>query len=170
MIEYTARPQERLEMLPVHTALYLRVRVPAMASLSDLRRRWRELPEPRLDAMAGTFDGEFAGPPPVRAAFANGLALFGMRGWHGKRFDTPASGVNRLAHGTGFPMYAHIEPSFADGRDAIVAVYGDRERMPFRWLRDEFRELDDDTLLGLSFVDAPGLRRVGTPFLLHRAR
>ena len=35
--------------------------------------------------------------------------------------------------------------------------------------RDECRELDDDTLLGLSFVEAPGLRRLGTPFLLERA-
>lgn len=139
-----------------------------MPSLTELSRRWRELPEPDAAAMRGTFDGEFVGPRPVRAAFTGGLALFGMRGWHGKRFDTPDRGANRLAHGTGFPMHAHVEASYADGRDAIVAVYGDRERIPFRWLRDEFRELDEDTLLGLSFVDAPGLRRIGTPFLLHR--
>ncbi|HEV2814579.1 MAG TPA: hypothetical protein VGW10_15095 [Solirubrobacteraceae bacterium] len=143
---------------------------PTRTSLTALRRAWNELPEPPLDAMAGTFDGEFAGPRPVRFAFARGLALFGMRGWHGKRFDTPSDGVNRLATGTGFPMHARIDDSYADGRAAIVATYGDRERPPFRWLRDEFRELDEDTLLGLSFVDAPGLRRIGIPFLLHRAR
>ena len=141
-----------------------------MASLTALRRKWRELPEPPIDAMQGLFDGEFVGPRPVRSAFANGLALFGMRGWHGKRFDSPANGINRLRDGTGFPMYARIDASYADGRKAIVATYGDSERPPFRWIRDEFRELDDDTLLGLSFVDAPGLRRVGTPFLLRRAR
>ena len=155
-------------MLPVHKALYLRVRVPAMGSLSALRRRWRELPEPALEAMAGTFDGEFVGPRPLRAAFSGGLGLFGMRGWHGKRFDTASKGINRLKSGTGFPMYARIEPSYDDGRNAIVATYGDHERPPFRWIRDEFRELDEDTLLGPSFVDAPGLRRVGTPFLLRR--
>ena len=138
-------------------------------SLTALRRAWPRLPEPELEAMAGIFDGEFAGPRPLRAAFGGGLALFGMRGWHGKRFDTAANGVNRLKDGTGFPMYARLEPSYADGRRAIVAVYGDRERPPFRWLRDEFREYDADTLLGLSFVDAPGLRRFGTPFLLRRA-
>lgn len=141
-----------------------------MGSLTDLRRKWNELPEPPLEAMQGLFDGEFVGPRPVRAAFSGGLALFGMRGWHGKRFDTPADGINRLRDGTGFPMHARVEGSWADGRDAIVATYGDKERPPFRWLRDEFRELDADTLLGLSFVDAPGLRRVGTPFLLKRAR
>jgi cholesterol oxidase len=139
-----------------------------MASLSALRRTWRELPEPPLDAMQGLFDGEFVGPRPLRAAFGNGLALFGMRGWHGKRFDTPTNGINRLRSGTGFPMYARIEPSYADGRPAIVATYGERERPPFRWIRDEFRELAADTLLGLSFVDAPGLRRIGTPFVLRR--
>jgi hypothetical protein len=141
-----------------------------MESLRDYGRRWRDLPEPPLEAMQGLFDGEFVGPRPLRAAFANGLALFGMRGWHGKRFDTPANGINRLRHGTGFPMYARIDASYADGRKAIVATYGDKERPPFRWVRDEFRELDDDTLLGLSFVDAPGLKRLGTPFLLRRAR
>ena len=139
-------------------------------SLTALRRAWRDLPEPSLDAMAGTFDGEFAGPRPLRKAFSGGLALFGMRGWHGKRFDTPTNGINRLEHGTGFPMYARLEPSYADGRSAIVATYGDRERPPFRWIRDEFREYDADTLLGLSFVDAPGLKRIGVPFLLRRAR
>ena len=139
-----------------------------MGSLTALRRKWRELPEPSIDAMQGLFDGEFVGPRPLRAAFGNGLALFGMRGWHGKRFDTPTDGINRLKTGTGFPMHARIEPSFADGRNAIVATYGDKERPPFRWIRDEFRELDGETLLGLSFVDVAGLRRVGTPFLLRR--
>ena len=139
-----------------------------MPSLTALRRTWRDLPEPPLEAMQGLFDGELAGPKPLAAAYRAGLALFGMRGWHGKRFDTPAIGINRLKDGTGFPMYARIEPSYADGRRAIVAVYGDRERPPFRWIRDEFRELDGDTLLGLSFVDAPGLRRLGAPFFLHR--
>lgn len=137
-------------------------------SLTALRRRWRDLPEPDLAAMAGVYDGEFVGPRPLRSAFSNGLALFGMRGWHGKRFDTPTDGINRLKEGTGFPMYARLAPSYDDGRAAIVATYGERERPPFRWIRDEFREYDDETLLGLSFLDAPGLKRIGTPFLLHR--
>ena len=137
-------------------------------SVRGLRRTWRSLPEPSLDAMAGTFDGELVGPGPVPLLLSAGLALCGMPGWHGKRFDTPSRGVNRLAPGTGFPMHAVIRDSYADGRPAIVATYGDRERPPFRWLRDEFRPLDERTLLGLSFVDAPGLRRAGVPFLLHR--
>ncbi len=137
-------------------------------SPAALWREWRTLPEPSLDAMAGTFDGAFAGPRPLVAAYRAGLALFGMRGWHGKRFDTPDRGINRLVGREGFPMFATLGPSWADGRTTIVATYGERERPPFRWIRDEFREYDDSTLLGLSFVDAPGLRRIGTPFLLHR--
>ncbi|HEX2088203.1 MAG TPA: hypothetical protein VHF89_21125 [Solirubrobacteraceae bacterium] len=116
--------------------------------------------------MAGTFDGELVGPRRVLSA---GLALCGMPGWHGKRFETPERGMNRLLGGTGFPMYATIGPSRADGRAAIVATYGERERPPFRWVRDEFRAWDDRTLVGLSFLDLPGLRREGMPFLLHRA-
>jgi hypothetical protein len=131
-----------------------------------LLRAWRTLPEPELDAMQGTFDGEFVGP--VRL-FSAGLALCGMPGWHGKRFDTPTEGINRLVGREGFPMYATLGPSWADGRKAIVATYGARERPPFRWIRDEFRAWDDRTLLGLSFLGAPGLKRLGAPFLLHRA-
>jgi cholesterol oxidase len=140
------------------------------SSLLALGRAWRSLPEPALDEMAGTFDGEFVGPGPVPLLLSAGLALCGMPGWHGKRFDTPERGINRLAPGTGFPMFARLDASYADGRTAIVATYGERERAPFRWLRDEFRAYDERTLLGLSFVDAPGLRRAGVPFLLHRAR
>lgn len=115
--------------------------------------------------MAGTFDGEFVGP--VRL-FSAGLAVCGMPGWHGKRFDTAERGINRLVGREGFPMYAELGASWADGRTAIVATYGDRERLPFRRIRDEFRAWDDRTLLGLSFLDAPGARKLGAPFLLHR--
>jgi hypothetical protein len=135
-------------------------------SLAALRRAWPSLPEPSLDAMAGTFDGEFVGPARL---LSSGLAACGMPGWHGKRFDTPSRGINRLLGGTGFPMFAELGPSWADGRLAIVATYGPRERPPFRWVRDEFRPWDERTLVGLSFLDAPGLRRLGVPFLLHRA-
>ena len=119
--------------------------------------------------MAGLFDGEFVGPGPVPLVLSAGLALCGMPGWHGKRFDTPARGINRLVGGEGFPMYAEIGDSWQDGRPAIVATYGAGERLPFRRIRDEFRAYDGATLLGLSFLDAPGLRRAGVPFLLHRA-
>ena len=139
-------------------------------SLRALRTAWSSLPEPELDARAGVFDGELVGPPPVPLVLSAGLALCGMPGWHGKRFETPSRGVNRLLGGSGFEMHAAIGPSYADGRAAIVATYGAGERVPFRWVRDEFRAWDEGTLLGLSFLDVPGLRRLGTPFLLHRAR
>jgi hypothetical protein len=118
--------------------------------------------------MAGTFDGELVGPGRLPLLLSAGLALCGMPGWHGKRFDTPSRGVNRLLGTTGFPMSAALGRSWADGRIAIVATYGERERPPFRWVRDEFRPWDERTLVGLSFLDAPVLRRLGTPFLLHR--
>jgi hypothetical protein len=118
--------------------------------------------------MAGTFDGEFVGPGPLPALQSAGLALCGMPGWHGKRFDTAEHGINRLLSRVAYPMRARLEPSWADGRTAIVATYGRTERAPFRWMRDEFRVWDERTLLALSFLDAPGLRRAGMPFLLHR--
>ena len=41
---------------------------------------------------------------------------------------------------------------------------------PWRWVRDELRAVDDDTLLGFTVVDLPLLRRMAFPFLLTRER
>ncbi|MRJ75429.1 hypothetical protein GEV29_02670 [Aeromicrobium sp. SMF47] len=149
-------------------------------SLRALRRAWGSLPDPRLADLSGTFEASYVGAP-LRTVAPRGLALVGLPRWFGKRFrptDADAAhltGVNLLrgADGTGLsetlPMTATVGPSLADGRPALLVTYpGDAPR-PWRWVRDEFRPWDDDTLLGMTFVDVPGLRRApGTPFVLTR--
>ena len=138
-----------------------------MSALFRLRRRWSSLPEPDLDAIGGAHRGEFVGGL-LCATAPPGLALMGLPGWTGKRFDG-AAGTNLLDGGSeAGPMHAAIGASLLDGRPAIVVTYDASLRPPLRWLRDEFRPLSDTTLLGLMFVTLPGAPKLGIPFLLHR--
>ncbi|MCL3817327.1 hypothetical protein [Aeromicrobium wangtongii] len=148
--------------------------------LAELRRRWATLPAPRLDDLTGVFEASYVGAP-LRAVAPRGLGLIGLPRWFGKRFEpSPGdpgtlSGINLLRTDAAtlrptLPMSARIAPSLADGDPALVVSYPADAPRPWRWVRDEFRPWDDTTLLGMTFVEVPGLRRLpGTPFVLQRA-
>lgn len=104
-----------------------------------------------------------------------GLGLVGLRDWHGKRFRHGAvgiEGINLVRRGAGLvevlPMTLTEGRSLADGRPALVVTYEVDAPRPWRWVRDEIRTAaDGGGLVGMTFVDLPGLRRLGgTPFLL----
>lgn len=139
--------------------------------------RFRALPDPSLSAIEGTHEAVFVGPAVLRAAAPRAIALGGMPRWYGKRFAASGApdvleGVNLLrAPGGGFDerlsMRAAVAPSWLDGRPALVVSYVDAPP-PWRWVRDEFRSLDETTLLGLTFVASPRLRALAQPFTLER--
>lgn len=141
--------------------------------------RFRVLPAPALEQLAGTHEAVFVGPAPLRLAAPRSIALAGMPRWYGKRFgpgpdDATLAGVNLLRHagGDGFeernPMTARIAPSWLDGAPALVVSYGERGPIPWRWVRDEFRPAGEGTLLGLTFTVTPALRALAAPFVLER--
>ncbi|MQW77743.1 hypothetical protein GHK92_17875 [Nocardioides sp. dk4132] len=145
-----------------------------------LVREWGELPPPDLASLrvevAGDLRASFVRPL-TRLAPA-GLGLVGLPHWQGKRFRDAADGRDGLAganvvrRGDGaleevLAMRATLGPSLADGRPAVVVAYAADAPRPWRWVRDELRQRPDGTLLGMTWVDAPLLRRLpGTPFLL----
>ena len=67
-------------------------------------------------------------------------------------------------------MQVKLEPSWLDGRPAIVCSYGADSPVPWRWVRDEFRPLDDRRLIGLTFAGGPWSRVAAAPLLLTRTR
>lgn len=153
---------------------------PALAALPRspraLRARFAALPADDLAALAGTHRAVFVGPAVLRAAAPASIALGGMPGWYGKRL-TPAGdgtleGCNIVRRaGTlrpSLPLRAAREASWLDGRPSLVVAYGAHARPPWRWVRDEFRVLDDGVLLGLTFVATPRLRGLAMPFALVR--
>ncbi len=143
-----------------------------------LARAWAELPAPDLASLrvevAGDLRASF-GRPLTRLAPA-GLGLIGLPRWQGKRFRAGTgeglAGVNLVRRRDGalaevLPMRAAIGPSLADGRPAVVVAYAADAPRPWCWVRDELRQRPDGTLLGMTWVDVPLLRRLpGTPFLL----
>lgn len=136
--------------------------------------RFRTLGTPDLTALAGTHEAVFIGPAALRRVAPRSIALGGMPGWYGKRFEADgARGVNLLRAVDGGleernPMTAAIAPSWLDGAPAIVVSYAPGAHRPWRWVRDEFRVADPDTLLGLTFAWSPWLRALAAPFTLER--
>jgi cholesterol oxidase len=145
-------------------------------SLGALRRRWGALPAPPVEALLGTRRAVFVGPRALRAVAPRGLGLLGLPRWFGKRFEATAAGVHgvNLLHDDGglrahLEMRADIEASRLDGAPALVVTYEQDAPLPWRHIRDEFRALEDGTLLGMTVLDVPGVRKAGTPFLLEVA-
>lgn len=154
---------------------------PQSRSLGALRAAWSTLKAPALTDFVGDFEAAFVGGP-LRAVAPRGLALAGLPRWYGKRFAPPRpgadvlQGVNLLTARSGrdleetLPMTAVIGASLGDGRPAVIVTYPADSRVPWRWVRDEFRVWNGDTLLGMTFIDLPTARRAGgTPFTLTRA-
>ena len=147
----------RLSGLTIRQLLTLYATLPAVA---DEQRR-------------GTMRAVFVGPWWLRLSAGPSIALSGMPGWYGKRFDTAHTGINLLRTANGyrevFPMRCSEQPSWFDGQPCAAVAYGPKARIPWRWVRDELRQVDENLWLCLTFVDLPLLRRLACPFVLVRA-
>lgn len=138
--------------------------------LSALEAQFRTLPCPPIHELAGVWQVQFIGPRWLRATAPKAIAWGGLPDWQGKRFLSAQRAVNCLADGRErLPMTVSIAPSWLDGQPAVVCTYGDDAPWPWRRVRDEFRSLAPHHWLGMTLLDAPGLRRTGWPLTLVRA-
>ena len=131
------------------------------------------LAAPDLDSLAGTYRGEFVGPGWFRTVFVPvSLTIGGLHGWWGKQFHGPARGINIVSRHGGLqrivPVTLDYEPSRIDGKPCLGLHYPAGSPLPWVWTVDEFRRLDDTTLLALSTFVPRWVPRVGLPFLLHK--
>ncbi|TWG91778.1 cholesterol oxidase [Nocardioides sp. J9] len=149
---------------------------PLPQTVPGLLRAWSGLRPLAPEEVLGDLEASFVRP--LRQVAPRGLGLVGLPRWFGKRFrleDGVVRGVNLLRDAAGgpgltetLPMTVSVQPSLADGRPALVVGYPADAPRPWRWVRDELREAPDGTVVGMTFVDRPGLRRPGTPFVLRR--
>ncbi len=121
--------------------------------------------------LVGVYRAEFVGPAWLRRIAPPGLALGGLGGWWGKRFDGLRHGYN-LVYRRGkltpvLPMMVQAAPSRLDGKDGITLCYPAGSPFPWPWVIDEVRQLDSNTLLGMSLTTRRWLPRLALPFLLH---
>ncbi len=141
-------------------------------SLAQLHARYRQLPTVAPTARVGRWRAAFVGPGWLRLSAGPSVALSGLPGWYGKRFSTPEAAVNLMGSGAGLrealPMQCSEQASWLDGQPCAALSYGSATRLPWCWVRDELRQLDEQRCLCLTFVDLPLLRRIGFPFVLVR--
>ena len=141
-------------------------------SLGQLLARYRQLPAVPAALRTGQWRARFIGPWWLRLSAGPSIALSGMPGWYGKRFASPQAAHNLQRRGDTLqallPMHCSEQASWLDGRPCAALGYGESARRPWRWVRDELRQLDERRWLCLTFVDLPLLRRLGFPFLLER--
>jgi hypothetical protein len=147
------------------------------ASLRELKRLFSELAPPSPAMRRGFFRARFIGPWWLRATGQPAVEIAGLPGWEGKRFlsedDATNVVVRRGERGEALAMRVTPGISQVDGVRGVALHYvpagGVPAPLPWRWVRDELRALDDDSILGMTVVDLPLLRRVAFPFLLERA-
>lgn len=112
----------------------------------------------------------FVGPFWLVASAPTVIGLVGLPGWRGKRFLSDTSAINVLASGNErLLMQVAVMPSLLDGQPTLACTYGSEAPWPWRFVRDEFREMSPNEWLGMTVLDVPGLRRMGWPFVLGRA-
>jgi len=145
------------------------------SSLGRLRDLFSQATPPTDLPAPGDYLVTFVGPAPLRVVAPRVIALGGMPGWQGKRFASGGGAINLVDDDEGrppretLPMRVTLEPSWLDGRQVIVCSYGATSPMPWRWVRDESRPLDDRRLIGLTFAGGRWSRAAAAPLLLTRA-
>ncbi|MCC1495875.1 hypothetical protein [Alcanivorax sp. 1008] len=143
------------------------------ASIGQLKALYACLALPEPGMCEGFFRARFLGPAWMRASARPTLNLSGLPGWQGKRFTTATSATNVLIHKgqteERLTMTVTSVKSLVDGSDGLALCYGPDAPRPWRWVRDELRAIDANTLLGITFVDKPLIRLFAFPFLLERA-
>ncbi|MEH6818996.1 hypothetical protein [Dietzia psychralcaliphila] len=146
---------------------------PLPSSLGTLRTLFTQATPAATPPEPGDYLVTFVGPAPLKVIAPRAIAMGGMPGWRGKRFAAGGTAVNLLDNGRDavretLPMRVTLEPSWLDGRPAVVCSYATDGPVPWRWVRDEFRALDERRLLGLTFVGGPWSKAAAAPLLLTR--
>lgn len=108
----------------------------------------------------------------MRASARPTLNLTGLPNWQGKRFLTPHTATNVLLSKQGkvdaLNMTLTAVTSYVDGKSGLALTYGSDAPAPWRWVRDELRMVDNNTILAITYVDLPILRLFPFPFVLQR--
>lgn len=127
----------------------------------------------RLEASEfhGVYDGYIVGPAWFRVAFRRMMALGGLHGWGGKEFDHAGNGGNLCRRGGAVKKVARMYVAGAvasalDGKKTLILRY--RGSSPLGFLQDEIRRFDENTVLGMTYLDIGPGRRAPMPFALVR--
>ena len=60
--------------------------------------------------------------------------------------------------------------SFIDGRRGLALHYQPGNPFPWMYVVDEIRQVDGNTLLGMTIANLRGLRKLAFPFILEKTK
>lgn len=147
------------------------------ASIGELKTLFSSLKPPAAAMRHGFFRAAFIGPAWLRLSARPSLEVSGLPGWQGKKFLGADDATNILKKGDALveALAMHVTPGISqvDGQQGVALHYvpgtdGKPAPLPWRWVRDELRAVDDNTILGFTVINLPLLRRMAFPFLLIR--
>lgn len=145
----------------------------ALRSLSALKALFLQLPPAPESMRSGFFRARFVGPWWLRLLGGPSVALGGLPGWQGKEFLDANHATNILQKQKqrvqALSMQVLPFTSPLDRKAGVALHYGHDAPVPWRWVTDELRRLDDNTLLCMTVIQLPLLRHLAFPFLLERA-
>jgi hypothetical protein len=123
------------------------------------------------EALAGLWQGEPVGPGWYRALAGPSLAIGGLGGWWGKEFDGQG-GIDNLLERDGAlrrTLRGEVRraESLVDGRPCLRIVYPKGSRLPWTWIVDELRQVEEGELLGMMVLNISWLPHLAFPFTLH---
>lgn len=142
------------------------------ASIFEILTIFKSLDPAPVNMRQGFYRAAFIGPWWLRRSARPSIALSGLVDWQGKKFIDTSSATNILKHKSGciekLSMQCVEQTSLVDAKNSVALVYGEHGPMPWRWVVDELRQFDEQTLLCMTTIDLPLLRHFSFPFLLSR--
>jgi hypothetical protein len=143
------------------------------STLKALKQAFTNGSVPAESMLYGFFKARFIGPWWLRMGGQPSVHLSGLPFWQGKKFLTATTATNilkkqeRLVEALSMTLLPVI--SKIDGKPGVALHYGKEAPFPWRYVQDELRALDENTILGVTFVNLPIIKHFGFPFLLERA-
>ncbi len=141
-------------------------------SLKKVSRLFSQLPAVEGSMPTGDYRAEMTGPLWLRKSSGALLSGIGFSNWYGKRIFDNEQAINLRDGGAQLleflPMMLTTEVSRLDNKAAWLLRYPQSTHFPVRHMADELRPLNSHTLLGISYTELPGLKKLGLPFLLHK--
>jgi len=141
-------------------------------SLSKIGKLFYTLSPIDVSELNALYRAEFIGPLWLRITAGPALSLTGLRGWWGKEFVESTIAYNLVATDSGripkLQMAIGMAPSPFDGKRTVQLTYSFDAPIPWRYVTDELRWLDERRILAMTYVNRPLFYRIAFPFLLSQ--
>ena len=138
-------------------------------SFRDFKEQFGSLDPPEV--LEGVWQGEPVGPGWYLALAGPSLSIGGLGGWGGKDFDGQGAIDNILERKAAFwrTLRGEVQraDSLVDGKPCQRIIYPEGSRLPWTWVVDELRQVDEGELLGMMVLNISWLPHLAFPFALH---